>query len=275
MGIAHKNPPGSFDNFRQQGFEDCRDGLTWATIFHAQVMKSGAKTLSRVRCVLTRQWGEIHNFSNSGEALSLHCDVHAHMAPPGASQAGDTVRGGKGTQKVGSQAGAPLAAGLANPEGRAGTRLGGFTSRSSQPCSSCRALQVTVKDSCWQRDPESPPRLMLFSRMHNFYFSPCGSRFVSSTEMGITKQVFPGPHASHSLAMRWMQSLCPQCCLTMHRATQAALTALDHTISSKKKKNSRSFGWSVSESDICTHFFSCFVPLMTIQEQGEEIPETS
>lgn len=77
------------------------------TFSHGPVMKNGPKTLSTVRCMFTtRQWGEIHNFSNSGEALSRHCDVHAHMVSPGASQLcldwqpGDTGRGGKGTQKV-------------------------------------------------------------------------------------------------------------------------------------------------------------------------------
>lgn len=52
---------------------------------HAPVMKNAPNTLSTVRCMFTtRPWGEIHHFSNSGEALGIHCDVYEHMVSPGA-----------------------------------------------------------------------------------------------------------------------------------------------------------------------------------------------
>lgn len=144
---------------------------------HAPVMENAPKTLSTVRCMFTtRQRGEIHNFSNSGEALSLHCDTHAHMASPGASQPclhwqpGDTVRGGKGTQKVVSALGRwearqELPSLLAWPALKDGKEhaLVAPPPGLYDLVTSYRALQVTVKDSCWQwQTQDSPGAQLLF-----------------------------------------------------------------------------------------------------------------
>lgn len=92
----------------------------------------------------------------------------------------------------------------------------------------------------------------------------------------ITEQVSPGPLASHSLPMKWI-AVVPSTVPPAAPSTEQCELILQHfTIRlAQGGKNHRFFGWSIPESAICTRFFSCFVPLTTIQEQAKEIPETS
>lgn len=148
---------------------------------------------------------------------------------------------------------------------------------------SSRALEVTVKDSCWQWESREFseadtlqynaqllffPVWQLICQQHGDGDAPCDHK--AGVSWSSCK-----PQPSHEVTC---SHCCPQSCLTsspMLRAMHAGLTALHHQIRSRKNRKSRSFGKSIPESAICTHFFSTFVPLMTIQEQAKEIPETS
>lgn len=259
---------------------------------HAPVMKNAPNTLSTVRCMFTtRPLGEIHNFSNSGEALGIHCDVYEHMVSPGASQpclhwqAGDTVRGGKGTKKwlllcrEGKPGRSSPCCWLGYPWRTARDMPGGLTSWSLWPCyllqdpaGDCERFLLAVAD----------PRVL---------WEWCFS--VQSTT-----SIFPPMAAALSAAWGWGCTLWARsrCLLVLMQATAFPWRALQpllspvlchqqshaqsnpswsDKISSRKRKKPRSFGWSIPESAICTHFFSCFDPLRMIQEQAKEIPETS